>query len=303
VGQTFTLSEVQRIAGLEAGRLRYLERLRLIRPHSRWGQRFYSFSDLVALQTIHHLSALRIPARRLGRAIVALERQLGVSRLSLDKLSVVPLGRAIAIVPPGTQCPPIEPLSGQFVLYFEAGRRAARVTQIISRNAQQWFDRAVAYDARPEASLQAVAAWRRVVVLAPHWVDARILLGLALCRVGEFAEAEQSFRIVIQIAPESADARFHLGSLLGDLQDFSDAALHLRHAIRINPRHFEAHFNLAMVLERLDCAPLARQHWRICLRLNGSGDWADYARSRVAALSGRRSRRLAALIPFRKRTG
>jgi tetratricopeptide (TPR) repeat protein len=303
VGQTFTLSEVQRIAGLEAGRLRYLEKLRLIRPRSRWGQRFYSFSDLVALQTINHLSARRIPARRLGLAIAALERQIGVSRLSLDKLSVVPLGRTIAIVPPGTECPPIEPLSGQFILHFEAGRRAAPVIQIISRNAQQWFDRAVAYDARPEASRQAVAAWQRVSMLAPHWVDAPIFLGLALCRVGELAEAEQSFRLAIQIAPESADAHFHLGSLLGDLEDFKDAALHLRHVIRINPRHFEAHFNLAMVLERLECASLARQHWRTCLRLNGSGDWAEYARSRVAALSVSRSRRLAALIPFRKRSG
>jgi DNA-binding transcriptional MerR regulator len=151
VGQTFTLNEVQRIAGLEAGRLRYLERLRLIRPYSRWGQRFYSFSDLVALQTINQLSARRIPARRLGRAIVALERQLGVSRLSLDKLRVVPLGRAIAIVPPGNEFPPIEPLSGQFVFHFQPGKRASSVSQIISRNAQQWFERAAAYDARPEA--------------------------------------------------------------------------------------------------------------------------------------------------------
>jgi tetratricopeptide (TPR) repeat protein len=141
-------------------------------------------------------------------------------------------------------------------------------------------------------------------VLAPRWADARIFLGLALCRVGELAEAEQSFRIAIQTAPKSADAHFHLGSLLGDLDDFEDAALHLRHAIRICPRHFEAHFNLAMVLERLECDPLARHHWRICLRLNGSGARADYARSRLAALSaGRTRRRVAALIPFRKRTG
>ncbi|MGH9794530.1 MAG: MerR family transcriptional regulator, partial [Candidatus Acidiferrales bacterium] len=48
----YTRSEVARILGIGERRLNYWERLRLIEPNRRWGQRFYSFRDLVALKTI-----------------------------------------------------------------------------------------------------------------------------------------------------------------------------------------------------------------------------------------------------------
>ncbi len=301
MGKTYSLCEVQRICGLEAGRLRYLERLRLVRPRSRWGQRFYSFADLVALENIRRLAARRVPARRLGRAMVALERRMGVPHLSFETLRILPMGRTIAVVPAGAGCSPIEPISGQFLFPFDAFQRRASICQIISRDAQLWFDRAIAYDTRPECSRQAVCAWRRVIALAAQWPEAQIRLALALWRTGELAESEQALRIALRQAPSNATAHFHLGCLLADLEDFQDAATHLRQAIRLQPGHGDARFHLALVLERMERPDLARVHWRFCLRREKSGAWADYARSRLAA--GRAPRRqrcgVAAPIPFR----
>ena len=65
----YTRREVGRILGLEPSRLRYWERLRLVRPQARWGERFYSFGDLVALQSIQRLTNNRVSARKLRRAV------------------------------------------------------------------------------------------------------------------------------------------------------------------------------------------------------------------------------------------
>jgi DNA-binding transcriptional MerR regulator len=55
----YTRTEAGRILGLETSRLRYWERLRLVRPEARWGERFYSFGDLVALRSIQTESRSR----------------------------------------------------------------------------------------------------------------------------------------------------------------------------------------------------------------------------------------------------
>ncbi|MGH9701224.1 MAG: MerR family transcriptional regulator, partial [Candidatus Acidiferrales bacterium] len=52
MAQRYTRRDVGRILGLDASRLRYWERLRLIHPRARWGEKFYSFGDLVAVRAI-----------------------------------------------------------------------------------------------------------------------------------------------------------------------------------------------------------------------------------------------------------
>ncbi len=63
--------------GVEPSRLRYWERLRLVRPRARWGERFYNFSDLVALRTLQRLTERRVPAVRVRRAVKLIEEQFG----------------------------------------------------------------------------------------------------------------------------------------------------------------------------------------------------------------------------------
>ena len=52
----FTRSEVQRILEVNEKQLDYWERLRLVRPRRRWGERFYDFKDLISLRTVKQLT-------------------------------------------------------------------------------------------------------------------------------------------------------------------------------------------------------------------------------------------------------
>jgi len=63
--QRFTRSEVARMTGATRQQLDYWARLGLVRPRVRWGERFFSFTDLVAVETLNRLAERHIPARRL----------------------------------------------------------------------------------------------------------------------------------------------------------------------------------------------------------------------------------------------
>src|SRR5579864_3749916 len=86
LAQRYTRRDVGRILGVDPSRLRYWERLRLVRPRARWGERFYTFGDLVALRTLQRLTNSRIPAQRVRRAVNLIEQQFGESAMPLQEL-------------------------------------------------------------------------------------------------------------------------------------------------------------------------------------------------------------------------
>ena len=100
-------------------RLRYWERLRLVRPRARWGERFYNFGDLVALRTLQRLTDHRIPARRVRRAVSLIEQQFGESSLPLQELRFLEQGRDLLVIPPGATRP-FSPLKQQWVFPFDS---------------------------------------------------------------------------------------------------------------------------------------------------------------------------------------
>lgn len=299
MSERFTRKEVLRIAGVDEPALRRWERLHLIRPRKRRRERYYTFAELVSLSTLKRLTANRVPARRVRRAILALERRLGGEPLSLENLRILSNGRQIAVVPPGETVQAIEPLSGQLIFTFETAPLARRVRQIISRNAREWFEYALACDAQPERYGEAVAAYRRTAELAPGWAEPAINLGVALYHLGELAQAMEAFERAVDLAPQNPIAHFNLGCVLEDLNDLDGAILQFKEALRLRPSHADAHFNLAMTYERRGALEHARKHWLAYLRFDRSGPWSDYARSRVTAAG--RGKRPAALIPFRRR--
>ena len=75
--QRFTRGEVERMTGATRRQLDYWSRLGLVQPRARWGERFFGFADLVAVETLNRLAARRIPARRLRRAMDALSAGIG----------------------------------------------------------------------------------------------------------------------------------------------------------------------------------------------------------------------------------
>ena len=159
--QRYTRREVQRILGLDVRRLRYWERLRLVAPQARWGERFYSFGDLVALRTIQRITQQKIPARRLRRAVSLVEQQFSGSSLPLQELQVLDQGREVLVVPPGANGKPFNPIRQQWVFPFGVPRPAAKLHAMSSKTPEQWFDVALACEARVELLSQSVEGYRR----------------------------------------------------------------------------------------------------------------------------------------------
>jgi len=295
----YTRSEAERIVGVTARQLRYWERLHLIRPLARWGERFYSFSDLVALETIKRLTDRRVPARRLRRAIAALEHELGTALVPLEELHIQASGRQVAVLPPGPDTRPIEPLTGQFLLRFDTREVARKVHLMVSRTAEEWFEFALACDSRLETVPEAVSAYRRVLQLAPNWVEAHINLGVSLYQLGELEDARQAFLNALTLDPQNSITHFNLGCVLDELGQPDESIMHLEEAVRIAPNHADAHFNLALAYEKRRERRRARDHWALYLRYEPRGPWSDYARSRLEP--PRPGRSLPAPIPFRKK--
>jgi tetratricopeptide (TPR) repeat protein len=296
LAQRYTIKEVGRILGVEPSRLRYWERLRLVRPQARFGERFYSFGDLVALRTLQRLTDNQIPAWRVRRAVDLMEQQFGAQSVSLQELRFVEQGRDVLVVPPGTSRP-FDPLRQQWALPFETPAEDSKVHTLTGPTPEELFQHALDCEADPNLLSQAVGAYQKVLELAPDWIDAHINLGVALYQLGRVEEAREEFTAAVQLDPLSGISRYNLGCVLEEQGRIDEAIDHLRRAARAMPGHADVHFNLALAYEKSGERELARAEWVAYLRYAPTGPWAEQARAHLKALSPR-GRRAAQPIPF-----
>jgi tetratricopeptide (TPR) repeat protein len=286
--EQYTQREVSRIVGVEPGRLRYWQRLRLIHPQRRWGQRFYNFGDLVALRSIKDITERRIPARKLCRAIAVL-RRLGEDGVSVGELRLFACGRQVASISPGPDSHAIEPLTGQFLLPFHSATMRARIRPMDSRTAEELFEHALAREADPRGIEEAFQTYRRVIAMRPEWFEPHINLGCLSYQMGRLEEACEAYRRALEIAPDNAIAHFNLGCALDEMGKIDEGIEHLSRAIQLSPEHADAHFNLASAYEKRGDKRLALEHWIRYLDCQPQGPWADYARTRLDSIRARRN--------------
>jgi tetratricopeptide (TPR) repeat protein len=299
LSERYTRSEARRIVGVDERRLRYWERLRLIRPRIRWKERFYDFGDLVALRTIKRLTEARVPARRLRRAVSAIEREFGGERVRVENLKFFEYRHGVAFVLPGDALPPFDPLESQWILPLHGARAEQKVHQFESRSAEDWFEMALAAEGRPETVAEAVDAYQRVIELSPDWVEAHINLGVALYHSRRLDDAQRAFQAALGLDPANAICRYNLGCVFEEAGRIDDAIENLRLAVKAMPNHADAHFNLALAYEKKGEPGRAREHWAAYLKHDPRGTWAAKARSRIEQL--RPGRKLPPPIPFPKR--
>jgi tetratricopeptide (TPR) repeat protein len=298
----YTRSEVERMIGVSRRELDYWTRLRLVLPRARWGERFFSFSDLVALETIKRLAARRVPARKIRRAITALEAELGGSCTPLSTLHISTNGKQVVVHSPVASARPYEPLTGQFVLNFETSELARKVHALASRSAEEWFELGMSCDTKPESLGQAVEAYRKAVDASPDWVEAHINLGTALYQMNRMEEALSEFTAAVEYEPNNALAEFNLGCVFEQLGDADEAIKHLLRAIELAPTLADAHLNLALAYEKRGQIQNTIRHLSLYLRYEPNGPWAEFARSRIARHSAPHpSSPSGKLTPFRRK--
>jgi tetratricopeptide (TPR) repeat protein len=281
--EEYSRADVRRKFGLSERQLRSWEKEGLLAAAPS-----YTFSDLIAIQTIVKLRESRFSAAHIGRVVAELRRKLEWVKQPLSELRVFSNGRRIAVHLAGQK---MEALSGQILFDFEASeisglrsfperRQAANRV----REAESWFQKGLELEESGASVDQAIGAYEKVVELNPGAAGALVNLGTIYYRQRRFPEAEKYYREAIAADPHYPLAEFNLGNLYDEQGRISDALVHYRRALELNPNYADAHFNLALACERSGDTLTAVHHWKYYLKLDASGQWAEIARRQLDRL-------------------
>lgn len=276
-GPFYRTVEVARILGVSAARVRRLARAGGRRPHRSGTWFLFSFQDLVLLRTAHGLRAANVPARRIGRVLTQLVRQLPTER-PLSGVRIFADGRRVVVRHGQTTW---QPEDGQVVFSFAVDDLARTVRRTatsqappapasepaqLRREAGRCYDRALVLE--QSGHLRAARdAYRRTIELDPTFADAHINLGRLLHEAGDANAATDHYRQAVAHAPDDEVAHYNLAVALEDLKRPAEAVSHYERAIRLDPEFADAHFNLGRLFERLNRPTDAQRHLRLYRRL------------------------------------
>jgi tetratricopeptide (TPR) repeat protein len=274
---------VRRKFGLSERQLKSWERQRLITASES-----YSFSDLIAIQTLLKLLENGIPARRIGLALVSLRHKIAGVKEPLAEMRIVSDGKRIAVHVGGQR---MEAITGQILFDFDAAtlgglkafpERKRSVNRI--RESESWFQKGLELEETGAPVSQAIEAYRKVLELNPEAAGALVNLGTIYYRQRKFSEAEQYYRQAVEADPSYPLAQFNLGNLYDEQGRTVEALDHYRRALNLNPQYADAHFNLALLCERMGETLKSVHHWKCYLKLDNSGQWAEIARRQLERL-------------------
>ncbi len=268
----FTTDEVAKALGVSDSRIRSCARAALLAPgRGRGGRLQWSFQDLLLLRTANALLDARIPARRIGRMIASLRRQLPADQ-PLSSVTIYADGRRAVAWDGAARW---QPDSGQFLFNFDAQALAAIAAPLRgsapaapgTRGAVDWFNLGCELDASSPA--EACHAYEQALALDAELADAHVNLGRLHQQSGDMGRAETHYRAAIGLAPADAVAHFNLAGLLEETGRAPDAVAAYQRALAADPDFADAHYNLGLLLERLGRRAPAMTHLRAARRLYG----------------------------------
>ena len=279
----YSRADVRRQFGVSERQLRSWEREGLIPAAAT-----YSFSDLIAIQTLVKLRESGIPPRQIALAMARLRQKLEGVKRPLAELRIVSNGRKIAVQVAGQK---MEALTGQILFDFDASELAAvasfperKPSPTLLREAEAWFQRGLALEETGAPAEQAIEAYEKALELNPEAAGVLVNLGTIFYRLRQFPEAEKRYLEAIAVDPGYPLAEFNLGNLCDEQGRLDEALEHYRRALALNPNYADAHFNVALLCERNGESLKAVHHWKSYLKLDASGPWADIARRQLERL-------------------
>jgi len=286
VTDLFSPREVERLLGLNAARLRSLDKASIVSPTGRKrGKPAYTFQDLIALRATHDLLASRVKIRDVAKAIGALRTSLPRVTRPLQELRIVSDGRKVVV---RSQDGAFEPLTGQFVLDFQVNALRQDVVRVLhpkpgngARTAYDLYTRASTLDETAATFDEAELLYKRAILLDPSLAIAYTNLGNIRFRRGDEAGAEKLYTQALEVDPKQPEAHYNIGYVSLEHGDAARAVPYFEKALVADPRFADAHFNLAMALEQLGQRTRARPHWRRYLELEPEGTWAEIAKQHL----------------------
>jgi tetratricopeptide (TPR) repeat protein len=251
----YTTHDVAKLLDLSPAQVRGFARAGFLVPsRGPRGRLQFSFQDLVLLRAAKGLTAAKIPAARVRRALERLRDQLPRGR-PLSALRIAAEGDRIVVTDGDTAW---YPESGQVVLDFTVSEIATKAGPIARRRAQvarveetltadEWY--ALGFDLEVTSPEEARDAYRRALELDPHHAGAHINLGRLLHEAGRLEDALGHYRLALQAHPDDPTAAFDLAIALEDAGRIGEAIDAYRQAIRSDPKLADAYFNLARLYE------------------------------------------------------
>lgn len=176
----------------------------------------------------------------------------------------------------GVEKPLVEELTQALVLRLTTGKTgsalpdkspAASTGRAAGESAQTLLAKGNEHMARG-AHAEAVNCYQDSIRLDGRNPVARNNLGVALCRVGEYQEAEEQFRRAIGIRANDADAHFNLGTLLRLKGQIVESEMPLRRALKLKPAYVNAQTSLGATLTVLGRTDDARELLEKALKLD-----------------------------------
>lgn len=159
----------------------------------------------------------------------------------------------------------------------EADAEAATSRSMLAAMAGSESGAEVPIDAQVDAGIallgaghpdQAVGPLSRLVDLAPHRVDGRFALGMALEQLDQFERAADQFRAVLNAAPAHAGAAKHLGRVLHSLNRRDEALAAYEAALKLDPTAVDVQNDLGVLLAEMGRFAEAEPHFAEAARLD-----------------------------------
>jgi tetratricopeptide (TPR) repeat protein len=246
----------------------------------------YSFSDLLEIKKVRDLCAMSVRPNVIRQSLDAMRKQAaGLEKPLLEATASSTAKRRVAFRHDGKL---LEPIAGQFLMDFSEREKVVtsapvgRPEPVPNENeVSSWFARGIALEEDPSTHPDAIAAYHRVLELAPNHAAAHINLGTLYYNRQEFGLAERHYRQAIEADARYALAYFDLGNVLDETGRVQEAVQTYKAALQLAPTYADAHYNLALAFEKLREPRKALKHWQAYVKLDTSGPWSVHARSQI----------------------
>ena len=284
----FSGTEVSRLLGFSAARLRTLDRAGVVSPSGRRrGRRAYTFGG--SHRAAHGADAARAagatarrdPRHRRAAAIAAQGDPAagGAARGLRRATRRGALARGDLRAADRADAPRSRDQDACATTWCACC--APRPGKERSQTAYNLYVRASQLDEDPATMKDAEALYREALELDPWLAIAYTNLGNICFRKGEEADAEKLYRRALEIDARQPEAQYNLGYIMLERGKAVDAIPYFLGAIEADPRFADAYFNLAMAYEGIGDAVRARPCWKHYLELEPAGTWAEIARKHL----------------------
>ncbi len=290
---SFSREDVSNILGIRAGRLRYWNRIGLVKPSTHQkGKRYYNFHDLICLKTAKGLVSQGLQATKVKRSVESLRKKFPEleDRWAGQRLYVF---GSRALISHRDNL--MDTQSGQLLFKFNLDDLTRDLHDQVKdfsfhKTAEDWFAEGLVYDSSEETFDLALQAYREAVKLNPKFSDAYVNMGNIFFYLKKYEEATPYFRFAIEAEPGNARAFFNLGSALDEMGSTREAIDCYQKARDLDASFPDVHYNLAAACEKLEQWREAFHHWTTYLKWDSLSPQAEFARTRIRLLKSNLAR-------------